>query len=101
VYVWAEYFAGDVVTTAGVRVIDLGDPDIKQYVKTSKISGDMLYAVMSPAFEKLARADQEMLLKKMRQMGGERGYTRVSLLNIRGRAIGYASEHRFDLDQLQ
>jgi hypothetical protein len=97
VYVWAEYFAGEVVTSVAVKSVDLGDESLKPFIKTSKLSGDMLYAMVSPSFDKLSQSEQEDVLRRIWSAGTERGYRRVSLLNMQGRAIGYASAERLTM----
>lgn len=97
IYVWAEYFASEPVSGVGVRVVDLEKPELKQYVKTTKVSGNMLYAVITPAYERLEPAKKREFLDAVRREGEQKGFSRVSLLNTQGKAVGFASDERIDL----
>lgn len=97
VYIWAEYLVEDTVPAVGVKSIDLADGALKEYVTTAKLSGEMLYAVVTPAFEQLGRDKQETFLKKLIQSGGQFGYNKATILNSKGKSIGYASSQRVDV----
>ncbi|MFN6963250.1 MAG: hypothetical protein ACK4S4_05725 [Pyrinomonadaceae bacterium] len=99
IYVWGEYFAGSEVETASVRSIDLGDPSISEHVKSTKLSGDILYGVVAPSFEALPRDRREAFLRRLQAMGADKGYTRVSLSNLEGRTIAFASRERIQLTE--
>ena len=97
VYVWADRFAEEPVKTEAVKAIDLEKPELKRYLTTSKLSGNMLYAVVTPAFEEMAVDVQREYLKSLYQYGGQKGYAKVTLLNGRGRNIGYADAERLEI----
>jgi hypothetical protein len=97
VYVWADRFADEPVKTDTVKVIDLEKPELKRFLMTAKLSGPMLYAVVTPAFEEMAVDVQREYLKSLYQYGGQKGYSKVTLMNGRGRNIGYADGERFEI----
>ena len=97
-YVWAEYFAEDtsVVTTA--KPFDLKDPELKEFVKTARLSNDMLYVVTNPAYDALAREQQEDYLRKLQSAGADKGYIKVSILNAKGKNVAYASPDKIQIN---
>ena len=97
VYVWADRVADEPVKTETVKVIDLEKPELKRYLTTSKLSGTMLYAVVTPAFEEMAIDVQREYLKSLYQFGSQKGYSKVTLMNGRGRNIGYADAERLEI----
>jgi hypothetical protein len=97
VYVWADRFADEPAKTEAAKVIDLEKPELKRYLTTSKLSGAMLYAVVTPAFEEMAVDVQREYLKSLYQYGGQKGYSKVTLMNGRGRNIGYADAERLEI----
>jgi hypothetical protein len=97
VYVWADRFADEPIKTESVKVIDLEKPELKRYLTTSKLSGTMLYAVVTPAFEEMAVDVQREYLKSLYQFGSQKGYSKVTLMNGRGRNIGYADAERLEI----
>jgi hypothetical protein len=97
IYVWAEYLAAEPTSSAGVRTVDLENPEIKMYVKTAKVSGDLLYAVVNTEFDKLSRDDKGELLRKMLAMGEQKGFRKITLINPAGKHVGYASDNRTDI----
>ena len=96
IYVWSEYYAGDEVSNNGVKVVDLDKPELKKYIKVSKISGNMLYAVVTGDYEKLDADAQREYLQKVLQTGPVKGYARVSFINEQGKQIAFASQDRIE-----
>jgi hypothetical protein len=94
IYVWSEYYAGDDVTTSGVKVINLEKPELTKYIRVSKISNSMLYAVVTPEYEKLDPKEQKDYLQKIQDAGKQLGYSTVSFVNGQGKPVGYASAQR-------
>jgi hypothetical protein len=98
IYTWSEYFAAaEEVSTSAVKTADFEKAELKQYFKMPpRISGNMLYAIVSVDYEKLDADAQREYLQKLLQAGSTRGYNRVSLVNIKGKDVGYASAERIE-----
>ena len=96
IFVWSEYYAGDSVSTDGVRVVDLDKPELKKFIKISKISNDMLHAVVLAGYEQLDADGQRAYLQQVLQAGGIKGYSRVSFINEQGKQVGFASRERIE-----
>lgn len=98
-YLWGENLFADNSTVATAKSIDLQDPELKEYAKTVKLSHDMIYVITTPAFTDLARDKQEEYLRKLQSVGSEKGFTKVSLMNERGKNIAYASPEKIQLNE--
>lgn len=98
-YVWGENLFADNAAVATAKSIDIGDPELKKFAKSVKLSNEMLYVITTNAFDDLARDQQEEYLRKLQTAGSEKGYTKVSLLNERGKNIAYASPDRIQLNE--
>jgi hypothetical protein len=96
VYVWSEYLAGDEPTTTGVRVVEFEKPELKKYIKVSKVSGNMLHAVVTTDYEKLDADGQHEYLQKILDAGAAMGYAKVYFLNEQAKPVGYASADRIE-----
>jgi hypothetical protein len=96
-YVWSEYYATETVTSIGVKAIDVAKPELKQHLKSAKLSGSMLYAIAAPSFDELKDDEKQAFLKDLLNQGTTQGYDRVSLMNSQGKTIGYASKDRIDI----
>ena len=99
IYVWSEYMVSEDASTIGVKVVDLDKPELKQYIKVSKVSGNMLYAVVTDGFEKLNADGQREYLQKVLQAGPVKGYAKVTFLNEQGKQIAYGSAERIEVPQ--
>ena len=97
IYIWADRVEDNPVRNDGVKVVDLEKPELKRFVRTSKISGTMLYAVVTPAFEEMSVDVQRDYLKSLYQFGSQKGYDKVTLINERGRNIAFADAGRFEV----
>jgi hypothetical protein len=99
IYVWAEYFNNETVLSSGVKVVEFKEPEIAKYVKTSKVTSNMLFAVLKPEFEQLPIDQKREFMQKIRSLGAEKGYGTVSFMNIQGKTIGYASADKIDIPE--
>ena len=96
IYVWSEYYAGEEASTSGVKVVDLDKPELKKYIKVSKVSNNMMYAVVTAEYEKLDADGQREYLQQLLQTGPVKGYAKVTFLNEQGKQIAYASADRIE-----
>lgn len=96
-YVWVEYFSGESVSSASVKSVNFDASSFKEYIKTATISGETLYGVTTPIWDKLSQEKREELLLKMYQFGGDNGYKKIHLTNGQGKSVGYASELRLEV----
>ncbi len=98
VYIWAEKFAGGNDTNTQVATaVEIDDPDIKKYVRSSRATKETLYAVTEPTFDTLSEAEQKELLGKVRKLANAKNLNKVSLLNNSGKTVAYASKDRLEL----
>lgn len=97
-YIWSEYYStSEEVSTSAVKAIDLEKPELKQYFRMPpRVSGSTFYAIVSAEYEKLDADAQREYLQKLLQAGSTKGYNRVSLVNTKGKAVGYASAERIE-----
>ncbi len=97
VYFWAEYFTGEKPTLSSVKVVDLESTTLKEHLSTGRISGDTFYGVTKPSWDLLGKDKQEEFLRRVYQLGAERGFKKVHLINSAGKPVAYASELRFEV----
>jgi len=97
IYVWAEKFGDEPPPSDSVRSLNIDNPDLKKFIKTSKLSGPMLYAVVTPAFEEMSVEVQRDFLKDLYQYGRQKGYSKVTLVNEQGRNIAFADDGRLEV----
>ena len=98
VYVWAEKFAGGNESGSEVATpIKVEDPELVRFIKSSRSSRDMLYAVVTPEFEQLNPQERIGILAKVRAFAETKNLPKVNLLNSNGRSEAYASKDRLEL----
>jgi hypothetical protein len=97
IYVWSEYYTSEPTSNATVRVVDVEQPDLKQYIKTSKVSGDMLYAVVTPQYSEMTPDKRRDVVQQVRQLGETKGYKRVTFFDAQGKTVAYGSVDRTDI----
>jgi hypothetical protein len=77
--------------------VDVEQPDLKQYIKTSKVSGDMLYAVVTPQYSEMTPDKRRDVVQQVRQLGETKGYKRVTFFDAQGKTVAYGSVDRTDI----
>lgn len=97
IYVWANYLVSEQVSSVGVRKVDFDNSVFKDYIKTARVSGETLYAVMQPAWETMPKERQLEFLQKVYQSGPEKGFVNVTLINSHGKMAGFASPTRLEI----
>ena len=97
-YVWSTYLVDDQVSTANVKRVELEGTPFIEFVKTGRISGDTFYGLLQPSWDTLPKEKREEFLKKLLEAGSEKGYKQVSLTNKQGKAAGFASATRLEVN---
>lgn len=97
-YLWAEKFAagGEIVESVSAPV-QIGDVELKKYVRSPRATKDTMYAITEPAFESLDSDGKKVVLGKLQKFAGTMNYPKVNLINPEGRSVAFASKDRFEL----
>ncbi len=96
-YFWAEsasHAQGGAVIAAE---IDLGTSEIKQHIAEARGSDETFYGVVKPTWDALSEEQRSSFLKDVYTFSRTKGYNRVTLLNGRGRTVGFASEEKSEI----
>ncbi len=96
-YVWANYFAEQEVSTNGVTSVNLDKAVYREHLKSAKVTAETLYGVLLPSWDELPKEKREEYLKKIMQAGPTTGFKQVSLMKSDGKPAGYASATRVEV----
>lgn len=99
-YVWSSYFVSDQVSSAGVTTVTIDDAALREQIKTARVSGETLYALMLPSWDTLPKEKRLGLLQKVYLIAKEKGCKQVNLTNSEGKTAGYASATRTEVPTL-
>jgi hypothetical protein len=99
-FVWANYYVDSTPVSVNVKAIDLSTTQFKDVIKEARQNGDTFYGITSPAWDGLTKEGQQDVLTRLLKFGAEKGFKRVSLINTKGQAVGYAVEGRTDVFRL-
>ncbi|MEO6590396.1 MAG: hypothetical protein ABIP06_13945 [Pyrinomonadaceae bacterium] len=95
-YLWVEYFNPPPKLSDNVKVVNLENSSLKEFVQTARISGDMFYGIVEPGWNILTTDKKEEFLRKIILVGGEKSFVKVTLMNKQGRTVGYASPEKVE-----
>ncbi|HEX8368748.1 MAG TPA: hypothetical protein VF604_09415 [Pyrinomonadaceae bacterium] len=90
-YFYVEYFSTRRVATS-VQKVNIENSAFKDYLQTARINQETFIGVVNPAWEVINEDKKQEILGKLVNVGKEKGFTKVHLLNIQGETVGYASE---------
>ena len=96
-YVWANYYVSDNITTAGVKVVSVETSNLKDFVKTARVSGEIFYAQMLPSWDRLSKEKRQEFLQLVLKVAREKGCNQVNLISSDGKMVGYASPTRLEV----
>ena len=96
-FVWANYFAAEEVSSSGARNFDIANSPFKGELKLGKINGDTFYGVLLPSWETMTKEKQLDLLQRIHQAGPANGWVKVDLMNASGKTVAFASPTRMEV----
>ena len=97
IYVYANYIASDNVSTAGVKNVEPDSSILEEHIKNGRISGETFYGQLLPSWDLLSKEKRQEYLQKVLQVGTEKAYKQVNLINKDGKMVAYASATRLDV----
>jgi hypothetical protein len=97
-YVWADFIAEEKIPDTGVTQVQMEGTPFGEFVKTGKISGDTFYGLLQPTWEAMPKEKRQELLQRLLEAGKEKGYKQVHLINKDGKAAGFASATRLEVN---
>jgi hypothetical protein len=95
-FVWASQTAAPEKISQNVKVVNLENSFLKEYIKDARINKESFYAIVLPNWDDLKREKKEDVLKKILATGTNKGFKNVYLLNQQGKAVGSASGERVE-----
>lgn len=97
IYIWADMFASGQTSAIQATNVDISTTELKQYLRMARSTKETLYAVTDESWDKLGEDQQKVFLKKVLDYANEKGLKNVSLINTKGRSVGYASADRVEI----
>lgn len=89
-YGYVEYFSQQRASQS-VQKVNIDNSFFKDYLQTARISDETFIGVVNPAWEGTNEDKKQEILGKLLNVGKEKGFSRVHLLNVKGETVGYAS----------
>ncbi|HTK37831.1 MAG TPA: hypothetical protein VL325_05015 [Pyrinomonadaceae bacterium] len=96
-YLWTEHSSKDDAAAAAVPAIELTGFEEKDKVKTAKISGETMYAVMTSAWDSYDEDKKRELAKKLYDFAAKKGVKRLNIMNSHGATVAAGTPDRIDL----
>lgn len=96
-YMWAEYFTEQPKLSESVKTVNLDNSAFKEYIQSARINDDMFYGIVNTSWEGLTNEKKEDLLGKILVTGGEKGFKQITLMNMQGSSVGYASAEKIEI----
>ncbi len=96
-YIWLNYGTEAATATKDVKVVNLENSVLKDFVREGRIANDTFFGVTQPSWLGLGVEKKEEILKKVLSTGGDKGYNKVHLLDSRGKTVGYADAEKVEV----
>lgn len=98
-YVWTNYFGDAQSVNVSLPAVELDGFEYKEMVQTAKISGETMYAQMTPAWDALADDKKQELVQKLYAFASKKGVNKLNVLNIHGASVAFATPSRQELTE--
>ncbi|MEP6850749.1 MAG: hypothetical protein ABI999_17965 [Acidobacteriota bacterium] len=99
-YIWANYYADPPAISQGVTTVDLSATPYKDLVKEARLSGETFYGITGPTWDGMTKESQQEALTNMLKLGSEKGFKRISLINVKGQTVGFATDGKINVFKL-
>ncbi len=97
-FFWAEYETKETTKVSpSVVKVNVENSMMKDYFQTARISNDTFFGITTAAWENLNGEKKEELLKKILEVGTEKGFKKVHLINLSGKSVGFASVEKIEV----
>ncbi len=85
------------VNNTNVEVFDIENTEFKEYLKVAKISNQVMFGVVTDKWNNLSEAERRTIVDRMLDVGRQRGFDKVYLLNNNGLAVASASGNNIEV----
>lgn len=97
IFIWERYNATADKVSTDVKLVNLDNSSLQEFIKDARINNDNFYAIVLPVWNASNREKKEEMLKKILAIGNEKGFKTVFLLNEQGAAVGSASSDGIEI----
>ncbi len=73
-FIWAKYNSAPEKISQDVKVVNLENSFLKEYIKDARINKESFYAIVLPNWDNLKKEKKEDILKKILATGTEKGF---------------------------
>lgn len=96
-FVWANQTADPEKISRDVKVVNLENSILKEYIKDARINKESFYAIVLPNWNEFKKEKKEEILKMVLATGAEKGFKKIYLLDQQGKAVGSASDEKVEV----
>ena len=96
-YFWADQPTAESSAAETAKDVNLQKTPLKEYIRSGRATEENFYAITLPAWDELNEAKKKEVLQKALELANENGLKTVSLLNVKGRTVAFASANRAEL----
>lgn len=97
IFIWSKYNAVPEKVSLDVKVVNLDNSSLKEFIKEARINKETFYAVVLPNWNESNKEKKEDVMKKILAVGAEKGFKNVFLLDQQGKPVGTASEESVEI----
>lgn len=80
------------IKKADVQSFDVENPEFKDYLHIGRITGETFFGVVTNKWNIMTNGEREELVKKLLELGKQKGFKKVALINKNGVVVGGGSE---------
>lgn len=99
IYVWSEQKVDSNNGVVKADVVNIDDAKLSEYIKAGRSTTETFYGIMQPAWDNLDEKAQLAFLQNTWTFAKNKGFSRVLLLNERGKTLGYADSERSNVSR--
>jgi hypothetical protein len=90
-FAYAEFFSPQ-IPSASVQKVNLENSIFKDYLQAARINDQIFYGVVNASWDTMSSEKKQEILGNLLNVGKEKGFSKVQLLNSGGLTIGHASD---------
>ena len=97
VYFWSDSYVEKQSQVKVAAEVSLENSDLAEHLRMARSSNETFYGVIKPSWDTMDESHQKDVLQRVQTFAASKGMKRVTLLNDKGRTVGFASADRVEL----
>lgn len=87
------------IKKANVQTFEVENSEFKDHLHAGRITGETFFGIVTKKWNVMTDGEREELIRKLLELGKQRGFRKVALINKDGITVGTGSENTIQIQE--